>query len=77
MAGKTPGCGSPCISKGGAYFNLYPELCANTAIKDFCAKDEATAEFDVLTADVPAATAPGMFVIPELMQPLLNYAWHG
>jgi len=52
-------------------------LCAHTAIKDFCAKDEATAEFDVLTADVPSATARGMFVIPELMQPLLNYAWHG
>ena len=37
----------------------------------------AAAEFDVLKADVLGATVRGMFVIPELLHPLFNYAWNG
>ena len=63
--------------KGGAYFNPHPEYYAHTAIKDFRAKDEVTAGFDVLEAVIPAAKARGMRVMPELMEPLFKYAGHG
>ena len=45
----------PIEMKGGAYFTPHPEYYAHTAIKDFRAKDEVTAGFDVLEAVIPAA----------------------
>jgi hypothetical protein len=67
----------PIAMKGGAYYEPDPSYYAHTAIKEFRARDELTAGFDVLEAVIPAAKARGMRVMPELMEPLFKYAGHG
>lgn len=67
----------PLAMRGGAYFDPHPQYYANTFIRDFRARDAATAGFDVLEQVIPAARARGMKVMPELMEPLFKYAGHG
>ncbi len=62
---------------GGAYLKPHPEYYAHTAIKDICATDEVTADFDVLEAVIPAATARGRRVMSKLIEPLFKHAGHG
>ena len=63
--------------KGGSYIKHRPEFYKNTMIDGFRAKDAELEGKDVLDMVIPAARKRGMKVIPEVMEPLFNYAGHG
>lgn len=62
---------------GGSYIKHRPEFYKNTIIDDFRAKDKELECKDVLEMIIPEARKRGMKIIPEVMEPLFNYAGHG
>ena len=62
---------------GSSYLTPRPELYRTTFLSDFRAPDEGMKGKDILDMVIPAARARGVKVIPELMEPLFNYAGHG
>ena len=67
----------PADVQGGSYLAHHPEFYGNTSVTNFRAPDEAMRGRDILEMVIPGARAKGMKVIPELMEPLFNYAGHG
>ena len=67
----------PADVQGGSYLAHHPEFYGNTSITNFRAPDEGMRGRDILEMVIPGARARGMKVIPELMEPLFNYAGHG
>jgi hypothetical protein len=67
----------PWTMRGGAYVEPHAQYYANTAIKEFRAKDKEMEGKDILEMVIPAARRRGMKVMPELMEPLFRYAGHG
>ncbi|MCY4400692.1 MAG: hypothetical protein OXE96_15340 [Gemmatimonadetes bacterium] len=67
----------PADVQGGSYLAHHPEFYRNTGVTNFRAPDEGMRGRDILEMVIPGARARGMKVIPELMEPLFNYAGHG
>jgi hypothetical protein len=62
---------------GGSYLTPRPEFYANTFIKNFHATDPGLENLDILELVLPHASARGMRVYPDLMEPMFNYLGHG
>jgi len=67
----------PSPLRGGSYISHRPEFYRNTFIDNFRSTDAEFEGHDVLDMIIPAAHERGMKVMPEVMEPLFNYAGHG
>ncbi len=75
MAG--PRCAGTFFDEGGSYLEFHPEFYANTSVTNFRATDPEMEGKDILEMVIPAARRRGMKVIPEMMEPLFEYAGMG
>ncbi|CAN5823464.1 hypothetical protein BH23CHL2_BH23CHL2_34200 [soil metagenome] len=67
----------PSPLRGGSFIRHRPEFYRNTFIDGFRSTDEEFEGKDILEMIIPAAHERGMKVMPEVMEPLFNYAGHG